>query len=104
MSSNITHVTINLLPERVGPTGRALYRARYGDVQTIYRCTPGEKSLILRAARTLGMSGAEFTRIVMIQVASLVLLDIHETEATAQAVKSGPLRLDPNLPPGVKRS
>lgn len=103
MPSSITYVTVNLLPERIGPTGRALYNSRFGDVQSIYRCTPGEKATILKAASVLGVSGAELTRTVMLQVALMVLLDGVETEATKRAVRKGPLRLDPNLPPGVKK-
>lgn len=102
MSTPITCVTINLLPITTGYTGRAVYRSRFGDVQSIYRCTPGERTMILKAAMVLGLSGAEFARTVLIQASLAVLTDEDESRETQKQVKKGRLRLDPTKAPGAR--
>lgn len=79
------------------------YGKRKGDVQTLYRCSPGERTTILKAASVLGLSGAEFTRTVMIQAASAVFLDGVETSAKTVVSRRGPVRLSAAVAPGAKK-
>lgn len=103
MPTTLSHVTISLLPDEVTPSGRAFFRSRIGDIQFNYRCHPNERTRILRAASKVGLTGAEFTRHIMLQVASMVLLDHVDEIMQEETIKASPVRLDPNLPPGVKR-
>lgn len=84
---------------------RAPQSPRYGsracDVQFNFRCTEGERLTIAKAAKVIGMSAAQFLRVVILQASEQVLLDGAPNSA-AVPLAQRPARFDPNKPPGAK--
>jgi uncharacterized protein (DUF1778 family) len=88
--------------------------ARNGSAKLLMRCEAGDKKLIDQAANKIGITTAEFLRLVVVQAAAKIMSDEgvsyevnHSSNAqgatiTETTTRTRRIKLDPHLPPGAK--